>query len=356
MDTTVLKCPGCGSSLPYNAEKGLWVCETCGAEFSEEEILKMTEAKSDADIDINKSDYKEDTTPDPDQPQLNLYRCQNCGAEMVTDENTASTFCVYCGSTGILKSRLEGKFRPKYVIPFSTTKQQAIAAYNGLRKKRFLAPKEFGQRENIEKITGVYIPFWLYDGQSEGYIDGERHELAKTWREGDYKCSQTNVYHEYREGMESFERVPADGSEKFDDNLMDSIEPFKFEALVPFNYSYLSGFLAEKYDVSAEDNEDRANLRMNNSLKQSLTSTINGVLVSSKEDINCKIENVDYVLLPVWMLNTFVKGKPYSFAMNGQTGKIVGDIPISKGKSALFFLILFALGFGIAALFAILFD
>jgi hypothetical protein len=156
--------------------------------------------------------------------------------------------------------------------------------------------------------------------------------------------------------MESFERVPADGSEKFDDNLMDSIEPFKFEALVPFNYSYLSGFLAEKYDVSAEDNEDRANLRMNNSLKQSLTSTINGVLVSSKEDINCKIENVDYVLLPVWMLNTFVKGKPYSFAMNGQTGKIVGDIPISKGKSALFFLILFALGFGIAALFAILFD
>ena len=349
MDTTVLKCPGCGSSLPYNAEKGLWVCETCGAEFSEEEILKMTETKSDADIDINKSDYKEDTTPDPDQPQLNLYRCQNCGAEMVTDENTASTFCVYCGSTGILKSRLEGKFRPKYVIPFSTTKQQAITAYNGLRKKRFLAPKEFGQRENIEKITGVYIPFWLYNGQSEGYIDGERHELAK-------KCSQTNVYHEYREGMESFERVPADGSEKFDDNLMDSIEPFKFEALVPFNYSYLSGFLAEKYDVSAEDNEDRANLRMNNSLKQSLTSTINGMLVSSKEDINCKIENVDYVLLPVWMLNTFVKGKPYSFAMNGQTGKIVGDIPISKGKSALFFLILFALGFGIAALFAILFD
>ena len=356
MDTTVLKCPGCGSSLPYNAEKGLWVCETCGAEFSEEEILKMTEAKSDADIDINKSEYKEDTTPDPDQPELNLYRCQNCGAEMVTDENTASTFCVYCGSTGILKSRLEGKFRPKYVIPFSTTKQQAIAAYNGLRRKRFLAPKEFGDRKNIEKITGVYIPFWLYDGFSDGYIDGERHVLAKTWHEGDYKYTKTDVYHEHRAGHESFEKVPADGSEKFDDNLMDSIEPFKFDELVPFNYSYLSGFLAEKYDVSAEDDEDRATLRMNNSLKQSLCSTIDGTLTSSQEDIKCKIDNVDYVLLPVWILNTFIKDKTYTFAMNGQTGKIVGDIPIDKLKSFLFFLGMAVVGFGIAALFAWLID
>ena len=352
MDTTVLKCPGCNSPLPYNAERGLWKCEYCGSEYTREQILELTAQKSDSDIDIKKPEYKEETDfnqPSEDQPELNLYRCKNCGAEMVTDQNTASTFCVYCGSTGILKSRLEGKFRPKYIIPFATTKQQAIDAYNGLRKGRFLAPNEFGKKENIEKITGVYIPFWLYDGFSQGVLEGERHDKT-SWRSGDYIITKTDVYHEFRAGKEDFEKVPADGSKKFDDDLMDSIEPFNFSALEPFNYSFLSGFLAEKYDVSAEENTKRATLRMNNSLQQSLYNTIHGTLVSPHKRLDCSIKNVDYALLPVWMLNTFVKDKAYTFAMNGQTGKIIGDIPIDSGKSVRYFIFLTALGFAIAAL------
>ncbi|MBQ5404456.1 MAG: hypothetical protein IIU11_08860 [Bacteroidales bacterium] len=350
MDTTVLKCPGCNSPLPYNAEKKLWKCEYCGSEFNREQILELTKQKSDTDTDIKKPEYKEELeTPDPEQPELNLYRCQNCGAEMVADQNTSSTFCVYCGSTGILKSRLEGKFRPKYIIPFSKTKEDAIAAYNGLRKGRFLAPKEFGEKENIEKITGVYIPFWLYDGFSQGLVEGERHDKT-SWRSGDYIYTKTDVYYELRAGSEAFEKVPADGSEKFDDDLMDSIEPFKLEELEPFNYSYLSGFLSEKYDVGAEKDQERASLRMNNSLKQSLYSTINGSLISPTEKINCTIEKVEYALLPVWMLNTFVNGKAHTFAMNGQTGKIIGDIPVDPKKSILYLLFLTALGFGIGAL------
>jgi DNA-directed RNA polymerase subunit RPC12/RpoP len=93
--------------LPYDAEKRLWKCTYCGSEFTREQILELTAQKSDADIDIKKPEYKEDTEIPEDQPELNLYRCQNCGAEMVADQNTSSTFCVYCGSTGILKSRLE---------------------------------------------------------------------------------------------------------------------------------------------------------------------------------------------------------------------------------------------------------
>lgn len=343
MDTTQLKCPNCGSSLPYNAEKRLWRCESCGSEFDKLQIMELTQQKSDADIDINKPEYKPGTPPPPPvdspydpQPELSVYKCSSCGGEMVADENTASTFCPYCGCANILKSRLEGEFRPKYVIPFCTTKEDAKAGYAALKKGRFLAPKEFGDPNNIEKLTGIYIPFWLYKGQSFGHVSGERHEKT-SWRSGDYVYTKTDVYHELREGNERFEKVPADGSKKFDDDLMDSIEPFDFNKLEQFNYSYLSGFLAEKYDVGPEEDKERASLRMNNSLKQDLYNTIQGSLISPVENFQCNIEDIEYALLPVWMLNVFVDGKPHTFAMNGQTGKTVGDVPIDKAKATLFF-------------------
>ncbi len=340
MDTTQLKCPNCGDVLPYNAEKRLWKCTSCGSEFDKLQIMQLTQQKSDADIDINKDEYKQhEQQPQQydDQPELSVYKCQSCGGEMVADENTSSTFCPYCGNTNILKSRLEGEFRPKYVIPFAKTKEDAKAGYAALRKGRFLAPSEFGDPKNIEKLTGVYIPFWLYKGQSFGHVSGERHEKT-SWRSGDYIYTKTDVYYELREGNEAFDKVPADGSKKFDDDLMDSIEPFDFNGIENFNYSYLSGFLAEKYDVGPEEDKERASLRMNNSLKQDLYNTINGSLLSAQEQFNCDIHDIEYALFPVWMLNVFVDGKAHTFAMNGQTGKTVGDVPIKASKAFFFFL------------------
>ncbi len=159
-----------------------------------------------------------------------------------------------------------------------------------------------------------------------------------------------------RAGSEQFAKVPTDGSEKFDDNLMDSIEPFNFSELQDFNYSYLSGFLAEKYDVDSVQNADRAQLRMNNSFRESVYNTIQGSLINPQENLHCTLQNVDYVLLPVWMLNTFVDGKAHTFAMNGQTGKMVGDIPIDKFKATIFFISLLIGTFGLFAFITYLFD
>ncbi len=340
MDTTQLKCPGCGASLPYNAERRLWKCERCGSEYDRQQIIQITQQKSDSDIDINRPDYQQDS-PASDyggpQPVLNIYKCNSCGGEMVADENTASTFCPYCGNTNILKSRLEGEFRPKYVIPFCQTKDDAVAGYVALRKGRFLAPSEFGSASNIEKLAGVYIPFWLYKGRSFGHVSGDRH-VKTTWRSGDYIVTKTDVYFELREGSEAFDKVPADGSRKFDDDLMDSVEPFNFSKLEPFNYSYLSGFLAEKFDVSPDENRPRAILRMNNSLRQDIYSTISGSLVSARENFHCNIHDIEYALLPVWMMNVFVDGKPHTFAMNGQTGQTVGNVPVDTFKMIMFLL------------------
>lgn len=357
MDTTVLKCPGCGSPLPYDASIGKWKCEACGSVYDAIQVMKMTQ-DSDKDTDTQKQRQNGTPTPPPNitndvpgmppeytnqsdyqpQPDLDLYRCKNCGAEMVADETTAATFCVYCGSTSILKSRLEGEFRPSRVVPFVKTKEDAVNAFKNLMHTENFVPNDFTKESNIEKITGVYIPFWLYSGTAQGHIRGKLHKVT-TWRSGNYQYTKTDIYDVERAGSVAFTGIPADGAKKFDDDTMDSIEPFDLSKLVPFNYAYLSNFLAEKYDVSAEEDQERAAGRMRNTIYSHLHATINGALIGEQQHVQENISNVEYVMLPVYMLNTFWQGKPYIFAMNGQTGKLVGDVPIDKGKWFTAFLI-----------------
>ena len=349
MDTTVLKCPGCGSPLPYDASIGKWKCEACGSVYDAIQVMQMAK-DSDKDTDTQKmpspptpppynnsvpgappiSDYTNNTNYQP-QPDLDLYRCKNCGAEMVADETTAATFCVYCGSTSILKSRLEGEFRPSRVVPFSKTKEDAVNAFKNLMHKENFVPNDFTRESNIEKITGVYIPFWLYSGTAQGHLRGQLHQVT-SWRSGNYRYTKTDIYDVERAGSVGFSGIPADGAKKFDDDTMDSIEPFDLSKLVPFNYAYLSNFLAEKYDVTADEDRERAAGRMRNTIYSHLKSTVGGALIGEQKNIREQISNIEYVMLPVYMLNTFWRGKPYIFAMNGQTGKLVGDVPIDKGK------------------------
>ena len=368
MDTTVLKCPGCGSPLPYNASLGKWKCEACGSVYDAIQVMQMAQ-DSDKDIDTQK---QRQAAPPPyitndapgmppeytgghePQPNLDVYRCKNCGAEMVADENTAATFCVYCGSTSILKSRLEGEFRPSRVVPFAKEKQDAINAFKNLMHTENFVPNDFTKESNIEKITGVYIPFWLYSGTAQGHLRGKIHHVT-TRMEGNYRITKTDIYDVERAGSVAFSGIPADGSKKFDDDTMDSIEPFDLTGLKPFNYAYLSNYLAEKYDVTAEEDKGRAAGRMKNTIYSHLISTVNGSLIGEQQHVQEHISNVEYVMLPVWMLNTFWQGKPYIFAMNGQTGKLVGDVPVDKGKWFRSFLITAAICCAIAYLIVKLF-
>ncbi|MBO4772412.1 MAG: hypothetical protein J5595_07715, partial [Bacteroidales bacterium] len=309
MDTTVLKCPGCGSPLPYDASIGKWKCEACGSVYDAIQVMKMAQ-DSDKDTDTQKMPSQPTPPPnisdvpgappvsdyynDQPQPDLDLYRCKNCGAEMVADETTAATFCVYCGSTSILKSRLEGEFRPSRVVPFAKTKEDAVNAFKDLMHKENFVPNDFTRESNIEKITGVYIPFWLYSGSAQGHVRGQLHKVT-TWRSGNYRYTKTDIYDVERAGSVAFTEIPADGSKKFDDDTMDSIEPFDLSKLVPFNYAYLSNFLAEKYDVTAEEDRGRAAERMQNSIASHLYATINGSLISEQVNVQEHISSVEYV-------------------------------------------------------------
>ena len=328
------KCPACGAKITFNPKNQKWDCKYCGSKFTLEEMQKHNNASS-----------KEANTVSPKKKSklqdLDVYRCKNCGAEVMADEQTTATFCLYCGSTTILKDKIMDGIIPTKIIPFKKVKDDAIEAFKGLSKGRPLMPKLFNKQENIEKITGVYIPFWTYDLNVSGNIDFNGVDV-KHWSDYNYRYTKTDTYLSKRSGQMDFTRILVDGSSRFDDDLMDSIEPFHFEDLVDYNHAYLSGFLAEKYDVEKDAAQERANLRAMNTAVDKVKSTVHHQTKTVTTN-NMEISKIsdDYILLPVWMVNIKYNDKNYTFAMNGQTGELVGNIPIDMKKAVIISIALF---------------
>ena len=321
------KCPSCGAAIHFKPELGLFKCDYCDSEFTAEQLKDMDKlSKEESNSKVEKDSYSDYVN----------YNCPDCGAEIITDSNTAATFCVYCGNTSIIKNRLSGEFAPSKLIPFKIEKKKAIEAFKNLRKGRPLTPKMFTSEKNIEKIQGVYIPFWLYDVNVSGTIEAKATKVT-SWSRGDTRYTKTDYYKVIRSGDMVYNMVPVDGSNRFNNDMMNSIEPFDYSKLISYNHAYLSGFLAEKYDVSKDDAFEDAKKRTLNSSRDQMLSSMLGY--SSKtitsNDLSSSVTNTEYVLLPVWMVNVKYNNEFYLFAMNGESGKYIGNIPLVK-KKALF--------------------
>lgn len=337
------KCPACGAKITFNPVNQLWDCEYCGSKFSLEEMQKHENASSEKANQVEQN-VKIETIGDVD-----VYRCKNCGAEIMADKNTTSTFCVYCGSTAILKDKIDEGRAPNYIIPFKNVKDDAVAAFKKVTKGKLLMPKCFKDPKNIEKITGVYIPFWAYDLEADGELEFQATDI-RSWSDSRYHYTKTDRYLVKKSGHFDFDKVLADASSRFPDDLMDSLEPFDYKDLTKYNHAYLSGFLAEKYDVSEESGLERASSRTMDTAVNLVKGTIphqTKVVVNNGLNINTK--HIHYIMLPVWMVNVNYNNKNYTFAMNGQTGKIIGNIPIGVKEtimwSIIFFVLLFVVGF-----------
>lgn len=340
------KCPNCAAVLKFNPHGQNWKCEYCSSEFNREQIDEYEEKRGNV-IEENTETVK----LEKDQNGMDIYSCPNCGAQIIAEENTTATFCVYCKSTAILKNKLVGDFSPSKVIPFFKTKEDAINAFNNIKKGRPFAPKEFNDKKNIEEMTGVYIPFWTYDIQANGFVQADAKRV-KSWVAGDYRITQTDTYLAIREGNMVFNKIPVDGSVRFDNAIMNSIEPFEYKDLTEFSHSYLSGFLAEKYDVDGDAAMKDADERAKNSTTDVLKGSIGGYtsVMITNANHNLNLLNKEYILLPVWMLNIKYQDKMYTFAMNGQTGKMVGNIPIDKKKAIIWWIAIFAITFAVCAI------
>jgi len=229
-------------------------------------------------------------------------------------------------------SQFTGQLKPDYVLPFRLDKNAAIAALKNYYKGKKFLPKSFASTNHIEEIKGIYVPFWLFDGESEASMRFRATKVRK-YRQGDDEITETEHFRVMRQGTVAFEKVPVDGSSKMPDAHMDAIEPFEYRELKPFSSAYLPGYLADKYDVDAATCSKRANERILASTEDSFASTISGYTTLQREysNINLKKGEVKYALMPVWMLSTKWGGSNHLFAMNGQTGKLIGDLPVDKG-------------------------
>lgn len=335
---TNYQCQNCTGPLHFDGASGQLVCDYCGTRYDVDVIEQIYADKEQAAVSAgSEPDWKAAASGGGWNPEeaarLRTYSCPTCSAELICDETTAATACPYCGNPSVVPGQLTGGLRPDFVLPFRLDRDTAVKALQSYYKGKKFLPKSFMEQNHIQEIKGVYVPFWLFDGQAEASLrfHGTRVHVH---RRGDEEITVTEHYRVSREGTLAFEKVPADASTKMPDAHMDAVEPFHYGELKPFSTAYLPGFLANKYDVDLETCAQRANRRIRQSTEDAFAATAGGYssLTPEYADIRLTRGRVGYALMPVWMLSTKWQGKDFLFAMNGQTGKLVGDLPVDPGR------------------------
>ncbi len=355
---TEQKCPCCGGAVEFNVDSQRLKCPYCDTEF---DIATVQQADEFASNQVEQMNWNSQSSQweSGETDGINVYLCNSCGGEIVADETTGATSCPYCGNQVVMKGQFSGALKPDLVIPFKLDKKAAKEALKKHFSNKKFVPKGFLTENKLDEIKGVYVPHWLFS--CDAVVDtAYKGEKIRRWSDSKNNYIQVSGYDIYRSGVIGFDNVPVDGSTKMPDDLMESIEPFNIGDAVPFNTAYLAGYLADKYDVDADNSIKRANERIKQSAIESFQQTVQGYTNVSPIGANMNVENgcCKYALYPVWILNVKWNDKIYTYAMNGQTGKFVGDIPTETKKASLIGIIGGALAgaiiYGIATLISFL--
>lgn len=329
------KCPCCDAGLTFGADTQQLTCAYCDNTFDLNTVRTYYESQQKAQTESFQWDNShQQEWSEAERSSMRAFQCPACGGEIVTDENTAATFCPFCDNPTILPSRVSGGLKPDALIPFKTNKDDAKAAFLKLCKGKPLLPKLFTSQQRIERITGIYVPFWLYDCDAD-YSGDYKATRIHTWSDSRYHYTKTDHFLLKRRAKASFSGIPMDGSSKMEDTFMESIEPYDYGQLADFDTAYLSGYFADKYDVPSEQGKDRIRQRVDQSVQDALQSSMVGYasVIPTARQLAVNHSKARYVLLPVWMLNTKYNGKLYTFAMNGQTGKMTGSFPVCPKRT-----------------------
>ena len=347
------KCPCCSASLVFQNES--LHCDFCGNNFEIDAMRQIEDVGSQmqGESKYDWEHYEPRNYEADGEIELASYTCPSCGAEITGDDTMGSTVCPYCGGAAVIKGQFDGTLRPDYIIPFKKEKKAAIEAFEEDFKNAPFLPDEFNIKKKIEEMTGVYVPFWMFDCDCSAAITYGAQRVT-SWSDSNYNYTKTDYYRLFRSGSVGFANIPVDGSKKADDAYMEAVEPFCYDEAVEFNGAYLSGYMADKYDVSAEESIERANERVTNSAISVFRETTGGYAAVIPEDTKISFSGgkIRYSLLPVWMLNIKYMNNTYRFAVNGQTGKVVGEYPIDNGKKWRYFAKIAGLAYIAAAVMA----
>lgn len=330
-DMIQYKCPACGGRLEFDSESQKMKCPFCDSEFDVDEVKQAQNENSDETA----SEQPQENAP-PAQTETDgmyVYVCESCGGEIIGESTSAALSCPYCGNAVVIKGQLSGDLRPDLVIPFKLDKKAAKEALKKhISSKKFI-PKIFKDENHIDEIKGIYVPEWLYSGEVEADILYSGNKVNR-WSDSEFNYVETSRFSLKRNGNFTVDGLPVDGSSKMDDTLMEAIEPFDISEAVDFSTAYLSGYFADRYDVDAEQSRQRADDRIKRTafeVFRNSTDEFEGVSENSADSvINIRDSSCRYALYPVWLLNTSWNSQKYTFAMNGQTGKFVGDLPVDK--------------------------
>lgn len=326
---TEQKCPCCGGAVEFDVSSQNLKCPYCDTEF---DIAALQQAEQNASAATAEDSVNWNSQSaqwaEGEANGINVYICNSCGGEIIADHTTSATSCPYCGNQVVMKGQFSGALRPDLVIPFKFDKKAAKEALKKHITSKKFVPKAFTDDNRLEEIKGVYVPHWLFSGDAVANMNfkGTR---TRRWSDSKNNYTQTSFYSIFRSGSLGFDNIPVDGSTKMPDDLMESIEPFDLNQAVDFHTAYLAGYLADKYDVEVENCYNRATERVKRSTSDAFLGTIHGYEGVMLENMNMNIANgsYKYALYPVWLLKSKWNGKDYTFAMNGQTGKMTGNIP-----------------------------
>lgn len=350
------KCPHCDGIMTFDTKSQNIKCQYCQTEFSVEAIQSYNHALTKYESQLNWQPPYENKWDDNEKEQLSHYSCHSCGGEIITDKDTIATHCPYCENQIVIDDHIQGILKPDLLIPFQLDKKAAKDALKHHFENKKLLPPLFKNENHLEEIKGIYAPYWLFDCTVDAKYS-YRAQRIHTYSDSQYNYIKTDHFMLNREGTIQFNHIPADGSTKLDDKLMDSLEPFDYQKATDFTAAYLAGYLADKYDVLAQECTHKTNERIQTNVQKLFSKTT--VSYSGVREVNKQVilnqNKVHYALLPVWILNTTWNNEKYVFAMNGQTGKFVGDLPMDKQLYRKYFGIYFLIGTLISTLIATLF-
>lgn len=309
-------CPNCGGQLKFDIAAQKLSCVQCSSQFNPYSVTEQNNAEEDTYMDVT------------------VFRCPQCGGEILSSDNTAANFCSFCGASTVLESNIRKEKRPSYIIPFTKTKDDCKKAYSKYMRHAWFAPKELKDASHIDGFRGIYMPYWAYHITDRGPV---AFPGSKSHRRGDYII--TDRYSLEGNINSSYKGISYDASSSFDDELSRSIAPFDVRNMNAFTPSYLSGFYADTADVSSDvyvdEAKDVAATQMYNYVK-SLPGTkhfsFDELGDYAKSRLNPVCEKADGAMFPVWFLSYRNKDRVAYATVNGQTGKVSADMPVSVPK------------------------